>query len=83
MITLCVLLGNLHIRRFTFLHATLNSLTYLQHSNEIVLWTTITNDSHIYLSQALVLLNMIITCKQSIKWFIFIIYNVLVAFYNN
>ena len=30
MITLCVLLGNLHIRRFTYLHATLNSSTYIQ-----------------------------------------------------
>ena len=33
-------------------------------SNEIVLWTTIANDFHIYLSQALVSLNMIITCKK-------------------
>ena len=48
-----------------------------------ILWTTIANDSHIYVSQALVSLNMIITCKQSIKWLIFMICNVLVVFYNN
>ena len=49
----------------------------------IILWTTITKDSHIYVSQTLVSLNMIITCKQSIKLLIFMIYNVLVVFYNN
>ena len=49
----------------------------------IVLWTTITNDSHIYVSQLLVSLNIIITCKQSLKWLILMIYNVLVVFYKN
>ena len=46
MIALCVLLGNLHIRRLTFLHATLNSSTDLHFCPRYLLIYNSQDSSH-------------------------------------